>query len=153
MKCACTVHSVSYKSQINTNHLQIRLHHPTTKSKPLQLRRRFGANAFGQLKCLWSTRQLAQECTGENIIFSQIHVKIQSQKIILLLLTSRKESFVSSSVSFSIFIIRDSSQQLIAGQICAGYEKGKHTYGFLFLVKCQLWWTILKKKPKLFIHE
>ena len=66
----------------------------------------------------------------------QIHVKIQSQKIILLLLTSRKESLVCASVSLSIFIIRDSSQQLIAGQICAGYEKGKPTYGFLFLVKC-----------------
>ena len=89
--------------------------------------------------------------------FSQIHVKIQTQKIIFLLqrLASRKENFQGfcAFAILNIFIIRDSSQQLIAGQICAGYEKGKHTYGFLFLVKCQLWWTILKKKPKLFIHE
>ena len=150
--CLHSARCVQQITNLITNHLQIRLHHPTTKSKPLQPRRRFGANAFGQLKCLWSTRQLAQECTGENIFFSQIHVKII---FLLQRLASRKENFQGfcAFAILNIFIIRDSSQQLIAGQICAGYEKGKPTYGFLFLVKCQLWWTILKKKPKLFVHE
>ena len=79
-------------------------------------------------------------------------MKIQTQKIIFLLqrLASRKENFQGfcAFAILNIFIIRDSSQQLIAGQICAGYEKGKHTYGFLFLVKSTLM-NDIKKEAKI----
>ena len=82
-------------------------------------------------------------------------MKIQTQKIIFLLqrLASRKENFQGfcAFAILNIFIIRDSSQQLIAGQICAGYEKGKTAFGFPLLLSTMIDNNI-KKETKI-VHS